>query len=692
MGCKRTELDNLNTTSSLLQFVVKVGLVSADALDKLPTKRKESNARLARILVERGLVSGPKLAQVLSYQLCLPWVSLEYVRFSPKLLKLIPYKLALEYGVVPVHERRRPSDGKLVLYVASDDPTNEAAVKACEKASGLPVRMMVATPNDISTTIGEAYEQHESTSPQVDEPLVDAPSQDQSGPCVANSNFGLTSDHRAGHTAPMGELAQDQRGRPAPKKQGNRVTKVPLAVDSETSSLAVSDVGGFQTEPAWTKDSRLAAVPIGQRSQKQGKIRTDDKEVSPSAPSVAARKPPPPPSLRGSSPNRKADPARTSSPNRTLSGRPVPPPPPRITSPNLLAKAQQAQDVISRRVSAPAVTGSSTPSPPPPPTTTPSSSTPPPPRAALRSWQNLATRDGVRSAATPPKIISMDDNDVLEELDEIEEDDLQETTQIPSVLHHLSNLKPNVVAAWPSPLVKQSTSCRDQAPLGSSINLNEEARCLQPPLPPPPTLTPAATPLRDEARNNDVPIDVEPTERESHPIAPIERASASPPATLPLPPPPPPEPEVEKVEEEYDNHEDSIDVRCFANDNSSPEPLTEQNASLASTNDSEPAELAETSSSTQTNTLLVVGADDAFVSRCKELMSHAQTHVVRCTLMTACARAHDMHPFAIVVPNDIYDFPHRIRKIQTSSIGSALHSHCRRGFCASFIRFLYRPF
>ena len=136
--------------------MVDTGLVSEEQIREVLEARGDGK-RLAPVLIQSGFVGAAKLAQMLSYQLCLPWVSLDHVRFSPKLLRLIPVELAVKYGVVPVHMRRRNSDGRMTLYVATDDPTSEEALEACKRAAGMPVRMMVATPTDVTKALSEEY-------------------------------------------------------------------------------------------------------------------------------------------------------------------------------------------------------------------------------------------------------------------------------------------------------------------------------------------------------------------------------------------------------------------------------------------------------------------------------------------------------------------------------------------------------
>jgi type IV pilus assembly protein PilB len=149
-------LDTPRALPDLAQLVVDTGLVRSEQVQEVLEATTDAK-RLAPTLVQRGLIAGPKLAQMLSYQLCLPWVALEHVRFSPKLLRLIPVELAAKYGVIPVHVRNRTSDGRMTLYVATDDPTNQEALEACSRAARLPVRMMVATTTDVSKALAEQY-------------------------------------------------------------------------------------------------------------------------------------------------------------------------------------------------------------------------------------------------------------------------------------------------------------------------------------------------------------------------------------------------------------------------------------------------------------------------------------------------------------------------------------------------------
>ncbi|HEX7603341.1 MAG TPA: hypothetical protein VF316_17100, partial [Polyangiaceae bacterium] len=103
-----------------------------------------------------GLVTETALTQTLSQQLAVPWVSLYHVDFSRQLLNLVPQELAELHTLVPVFVRRSKKIGE-VLYVATDDPTNDAALEAIHQFAGLPVRPMLASRSDIKAAIRVYY-------------------------------------------------------------------------------------------------------------------------------------------------------------------------------------------------------------------------------------------------------------------------------------------------------------------------------------------------------------------------------------------------------------------------------------------------------------------------------------------------------------------------------------------------------
>ncbi len=131
------------------------GLLGQAALDEV-LRTKDPGQKLGRALVERGLVTEQQLTQALSQLLSVPWVSLYHIDFSKALLARVSRDLVERYGLVPIFVRNVRGQGE-TLYVATDDPTNDLALAAVARASGLPTRPMIASTSDIQAIIRVHY-------------------------------------------------------------------------------------------------------------------------------------------------------------------------------------------------------------------------------------------------------------------------------------------------------------------------------------------------------------------------------------------------------------------------------------------------------------------------------------------------------------------------------------------------------
>lgn len=138
------------------ELLVETGLITRDQLEQALELQKKDPRRLGEILVGENMVSESKVTQILSQQLSVPWVSLEYVDFSRQLLNLVSSETAQKHTLVPIYVRRS-KQRRETLYVAIEDPSNEEALEEVADYSGLPVRPMIAPPSDIRSAIRAYY-------------------------------------------------------------------------------------------------------------------------------------------------------------------------------------------------------------------------------------------------------------------------------------------------------------------------------------------------------------------------------------------------------------------------------------------------------------------------------------------------------------------------------------------------------
>jgi type IV pilus assembly protein PilB len=156
------------------ELLVEGGVLSQSQLEQALFTQRKDGRKLGQLLVEMGLVSEVQVTQTLSRQLSVPWVSLYHVDFSRSLLNLVPRETAEKYLLVPIFVRRIRKQGE-TLYVAMDDPTNEAAIADVNRAAALPVKPMIACPSDIRAAIRVYYLGEAPEPPVVPVPAASAP-------------------------------------------------------------------------------------------------------------------------------------------------------------------------------------------------------------------------------------------------------------------------------------------------------------------------------------------------------------------------------------------------------------------------------------------------------------------------------------------------------------------------------------
>jgi type IV pilus assembly protein PilB len=138
------------------ELLLESGLITEQQLEQALAAQKGDGRKLGQVLIDLKLVGEMQLTQALSRQLSVPWVSLYHVDFSRSLLNLVPRDVAEKYMLVPIYVRKVRKQGD-TLYVAMDDPTNEAALGEVAATSGLPVRPMIACPSDVRSAIRVYY-------------------------------------------------------------------------------------------------------------------------------------------------------------------------------------------------------------------------------------------------------------------------------------------------------------------------------------------------------------------------------------------------------------------------------------------------------------------------------------------------------------------------------------------------------
>jgi type IV pilus assembly protein PilB len=139
------------------ELLVAANVITPEQLAHALSQPRKDGEKLGDVLVRLEMVSETQLTQALSQQLAVPWVSLYHVDFSRQLLNFVPHTIAEKYCLVPVLHRKSKKGGEQ-LFVAMDDPTNDAALGEVSQAcGGMTVKPMIAARSDIRAAIRVYY-------------------------------------------------------------------------------------------------------------------------------------------------------------------------------------------------------------------------------------------------------------------------------------------------------------------------------------------------------------------------------------------------------------------------------------------------------------------------------------------------------------------------------------------------------
>ncbi len=136
---------------SIVEVLLEKGLITPEHLSGAMALRKKEGVRLDRALVRLGHIGEEALLRIMSEQLAMPMIDLASVMIDPETLRSVPSKLVYRKQVVPV------SRVNGTLTVATSDPFDLYAFDELRLMTGLEIRPVLATAEDIQKVIKANY-------------------------------------------------------------------------------------------------------------------------------------------------------------------------------------------------------------------------------------------------------------------------------------------------------------------------------------------------------------------------------------------------------------------------------------------------------------------------------------------------------------------------------------------------------
>ncbi len=141
------------------EVLVSRKMATKEQLDPLMTESTGNGKSFARLLIDRGVVTGAQLTELLSAELSLPMISLTKYRIDPAIAHLIPERLARQYQLIALTKFGER------LVVAMSDPLNIFAIDDLKVMTQVAIDPVLSPEAEIRRAIEQMYADDTPASP-----------------------------------------------------------------------------------------------------------------------------------------------------------------------------------------------------------------------------------------------------------------------------------------------------------------------------------------------------------------------------------------------------------------------------------------------------------------------------------------------------------------------------------------------
>ncbi|MFH0731892.1 MAG: ATPase, T2SS/T4P/T4SS family [Candidatus Omnitrophota bacterium] len=135
----------------LVDILKKSGLVNEKDLNEAIEKQKKAGSNIAKILIDKGIISQKDLAALLSSELNIPVLNLSRFKIDPKIVKMVPEKTARQYVIIPTSKIGNN------LTVCMADPLNVLAIDDIKALTDFKIDIVLSTEKEIQDAINNYY-------------------------------------------------------------------------------------------------------------------------------------------------------------------------------------------------------------------------------------------------------------------------------------------------------------------------------------------------------------------------------------------------------------------------------------------------------------------------------------------------------------------------------------------------------
>jgi type IV pilus assembly protein PilB len=143
----------------IADILVAQKVATAEQIGELVAESSRNGRSLARLLIERNLMSEAMLTELLSKELGLPMISLTKYRIDPAVARVVPERIARQYNLVALAKFGER------LVVAMSDPLNIFAIDDLKALTQVAIDPVISPEAEIQRAIEQIYVQQEAAEP-----------------------------------------------------------------------------------------------------------------------------------------------------------------------------------------------------------------------------------------------------------------------------------------------------------------------------------------------------------------------------------------------------------------------------------------------------------------------------------------------------------------------------------------------
>jgi len=148
------------------EILVAAGVIDEIQLVAALGEQGRWGRRLGSTLIKMGLLEEGQLIRALAKQLELPVASLAGKRIADEVIALVPARVAMKHGVIPLFTR--DEGAKSQLFLGMEDPADLSVLDDLSFRTGMEIRPVMVGPSELGEALDRYYHGRSGTVSQVD--------------------------------------------------------------------------------------------------------------------------------------------------------------------------------------------------------------------------------------------------------------------------------------------------------------------------------------------------------------------------------------------------------------------------------------------------------------------------------------------------------------------------------------------